>query len=119
MLCLPLIKQAKLIGVLYLENAQASHVFTPARVTILSLLSSAISLENANLYDDLQQTRLREERVGRLRRFLSPQVGVIKSFRWRSLSKVIAAIYLSSSATCAASRLSQRRRRPASHGDSK
>jgi PAS domain S-box-containing protein len=58
-LCLPLIKQAKLVGVLYLENAQASHVFTPARVAILRLLSSqaAISLENANLYGDLQQTK--------------------------------------------------------------
>jgi len=28
-LCLPLVKQAKLIGVLYLENNLASHVFTP------------------------------------------------------------------------------------------
>ncbi len=58
-LCLPLIKQSTLIGVLYLENAQASHVFTPARAAILRLLSSqaAISLENANLYGDLEQTR--------------------------------------------------------------
>src|ERR1700694_3981514 len=31
-LCLPLVKQAKLIGVLYLENNLASHVFTPARI---------------------------------------------------------------------------------------
>ena len=29
-LCLPLVKQSKLIGVLYLENNLASHVFTPA-----------------------------------------------------------------------------------------
>jgi PAS domain S-box-containing protein len=58
-LCLPLLKQTKLVGVLYLENTQASHVFTPARVAILRLLSSqaAISLENANLYGDLQQTK--------------------------------------------------------------
>jgi hypothetical protein len=32
-LCLPLIKQATLIGVLYLENSLTSHVFTPARVS--------------------------------------------------------------------------------------
>ncbi len=32
-LCLPLINQAKLIGVLYLENNLAPHVFTPARET--------------------------------------------------------------------------------------
>ena len=30
-LCLPLIKQAKLVGVLYLENKAAASVFTPAR----------------------------------------------------------------------------------------
>jgi PAS domain S-box-containing protein len=55
-LCLPLIKQAKLIGVLYLENSLASHVFTPARISVLELLASqaAISLENARLYAELQ-----------------------------------------------------------------
>src|SRR6202790_1030358 len=56
-LCLPLVKQAKLIGVLYLENNLASHVFTPARISVLELLASqaAISLENARLYNDLQE----------------------------------------------------------------
>jgi len=55
-LCLPLIKQAQLIGVLYLENGLASHVFTPARIAILRLLASqaATSLENARLYSDLR-----------------------------------------------------------------
>jgi predicted ATPase/signal transduction histidine kinase/GAF domain-containing protein len=56
-MCLPLIKQTKLIGVLYLENSLASHVFTPARIAVLSLLASqaATSLENARLYSDLQE----------------------------------------------------------------
>ncbi|MEA3181830.1 MAG: hypothetical protein QOI59_5353, partial [Gammaproteobacteria bacterium] len=64
-LCLPLVKQAKLIGVLYLENNLASHVFTPARISVLELLASqaAISLENARLYTDLQE---REARIRRL-----------------------------------------------------
>jgi len=55
-LCLPLIKQAKLIGVLYLENSLTAHVFTPARIALLRLLASqaAISLENTRLYADLQ-----------------------------------------------------------------
>jgi len=55
-LCLPLIKQTKLIGVLYLENSLTPHVFTPARIAVLRLLASqaAISLENARLYADLQ-----------------------------------------------------------------
>jgi PAS domain S-box-containing protein len=64
-LCLPLVKQAKLIGVLYLENSLASHVFTPARISVLELLASqaAISLENAGLYKDLGE---RETRIRRL-----------------------------------------------------
>jgi PAS domain S-box-containing protein len=64
-LCLPLVKQSRLIGVLYLENNLASHVFTPSRVAVLELLASqaAISLENARLYDDLRE---REARIRRL-----------------------------------------------------
>jgi PAS domain S-box-containing protein len=64
-LCLPLVKQAKLIGALYLENSLAPHVFTPARISVLELLASqaAISLENACLYRDLAE---REARIRRL-----------------------------------------------------
>src|SRR6201999_673886 len=64
-LCLPLVKQAKLIGALYLENNLASHVFTPARISVLEVLASqaAISLENARLYSDLRE---REARIRRL-----------------------------------------------------
>ncbi len=64
-LCLPLVKQSKLSGVLYLENKLASHVFTPARISVLQLLASqaAISLENARLYNDLGE---REARIRRL-----------------------------------------------------
>jgi PAS domain S-box-containing protein len=72
-LCLPLVKQAKLIGVLYLENNLASRVFTPARIAILELLASqaAISLENARLYGELTTS---EERWRNL--FESVPVGV-------------------------------------------
>jgi PAS domain S-box-containing protein len=65
LLCVPLVKQSKLIGVLYLENNLASHVFTPARISVLELLASqaAISLENARLYNDLRE---REARIRRL-----------------------------------------------------
>jgi predicted ATPase/signal transduction histidine kinase len=48
-LCLPLVKQAKLMGVLYLENNLAPRVFTPRRLSMLELLASqaAISLDHA------------------------------------------------------------------------
>ena len=64
-LCLPLINRAKLIGVLYLENNLAPHVFTPTRIAVLKLLASqaAISLENTRLYRDLEK---REAKIRRL-----------------------------------------------------
>jgi GAF domain-containing protein len=56
-LCLPLVKQAKLMGVLYLEHNLAPNVFTPTRLALLELLASqaAISLAHARLYADLAQ----------------------------------------------------------------
>src|SRR5262249_25623734 len=64
-LCLPLINQAKLIGVLYLENNLTPDVFTPTRISVLKLLASqaAISLENTRLYRDLEK---REAKIRRL-----------------------------------------------------
>ena len=72
-LCLPLINQAKLVGVLYLENNVAASVFTPSRIAVLELLASqaAISLENARLYGELTMS---EERWRNL--FESVPVGV-------------------------------------------
>ena len=57
-LCLPIVKQAQLVGALYLENSLTPFAFTPDRVTVLELLASqaAISLENASLYSDLQRS---------------------------------------------------------------
>jgi PAS domain S-box-containing protein len=56
-LCLPLMKQANLMGVLYLENNLAPGVFTTKRLSTLELLASqaAISLDHARLYADLIQ----------------------------------------------------------------
>jgi predicted ATPase/signal transduction histidine kinase/GAF domain-containing protein/CheY-like chemotaxis protein len=57
-LCFPLIKQAKLVGALYLENNLTPRAFTSGRIAVLELLASqaAISLENARLYSDLQHS---------------------------------------------------------------
>jgi PAS domain S-box-containing protein len=64
-LCLPLVNQAKVVGVLYLENNLAPRVFAPARTAVLKLLASqaAISLENTHLYQELAE---REARIRRL-----------------------------------------------------
>jgi len=57
-LCLPIVKQTKLIGALYMENNLTPRAFTSDRVAVLELLASqaAISLENARLYSDLQRS---------------------------------------------------------------
>ena len=64
-LCLPLLNQAKLSGVLYLENNLAPRVFTSDRIAVLKVLVSqaAISLENTRLYRDLED---REAKIRRL-----------------------------------------------------
>ncbi|MHC0068314.1 AAA family ATPase, partial [Nostoc sp. UIC 10890] len=56
LLCLPLLNQSKLVGVLYLENQLATGVFTPERSQVLNLLSTqaAIAIENARLYSKLR-----------------------------------------------------------------
>jgi PAS domain S-box-containing protein len=64
-LCVPLIKQGKLVGVLYLENNLAPRVFTPSRIALLKVLASqaAISLESSRLYSELRD---REAKIRRL-----------------------------------------------------
>jgi PAS domain S-box-containing protein len=64
-LCLPLMTQARLIGVLYLENNLTPGVFASDRIAVLKLLASqaAIALENARLYRDLEE---RERKIRRL-----------------------------------------------------
>ncbi|MCC5653713.1 AAA family ATPase [Nostoc sp. XA013] len=56
--CLPLLNQAKLVGVLYLENQLAVGAFTTERTQVLNLLSTqaAIAIENAFLYSKLRKS---------------------------------------------------------------
>jgi PAS domain S-box-containing protein len=64
LLCLPIVYQGKLSGLLYLENNLASDLFTADRLELLKALTSqaAISMENAALYTELESkiTALRE-----------------------------------------------------------
>jgi len=62
-LCISLVKQMNVVGVLYLENSTTSYTFTPDWVGVLKLLASqaAISIENARFY------KVRQESEDRLR----------------------------------------------------
>ncbi|WP_437966506.1 AAA family ATPase [Sorangium sp. So ce260] len=64
-LCLALVKQGTLVGVLYLENNLTPRAFTADRIAMLELLASqsAISLENARLYTQLQRENAERERA--------------------------------------------------------
>lgn len=65
-LCLPIVKQTKLVGILYLENNLASHLFTADRIDLMQLLSTQIvtALENGLLFAGIQKLNLElEQRV--------------------------------------------------------
>ena len=83
--CLPLINQAKLIGVLYLENNLASRVFAPVQMAVLKLLASqaAISLENTRLYRDIA------EREAKIRRLVD--ANIIGIFIWKLEGQILEA----------------------------
>ncbi len=72
-LCLPVLYQGKLTGLLYLENNAIAGVFTPDRLQILSLLATqaAIAIENARLYSSVQETN---ERLAEYNRTLEQTV---------------------------------------------
>jgi class 3 adenylate cyclase len=68
-LCVPLQRQGKFEGAIYMENSLAAGVFTEDRIEVIKLLAAqvSISIENAKLYDN--QTRLIEAQ----RRFVPRQ----------------------------------------------
>src|SRR4051794_13397893 len=69
-LCLPLVNQGTVTGILYLENNLTARVFTPDRVALLKVLASqaAISLENSRLYRDVA------DREGKIRRLVDANI---------------------------------------------
>lgn len=72
-LCEPIVRQGKLLGMLYLENNLTVGTFGANRLTLLRLLAAqaAISIENAQLYSGLEEKV--EERTHELRDSLSAQ----------------------------------------------
>ncbi|AWJ82200.1 histidine kinase (plasmid) [Azospirillum sp. TSH58] len=59
-LCMPLLRRRRVVGLLHLENALATHAFTPQRVNVLTLLGAqaAAALETATL--DEKEALLKE-----------------------------------------------------------
>ncbi len=66
-LCIPLVHQGRLFGVLYLENNLADGAFTPGRVETVKLIASqsVIAIQNARLYANLNRYSQDLERVNK------------------------------------------------------
>lgn len=99
LLCAPIERQGKLLGVLYLENNLTVGAFTHERLDLLRLLCSqaAISIENATLYESLQASERRErERAEQLERSLAEldlaQHRLIQSEKMSALGQLVAGI---------------------------
>ncbi|MEG4405388.1 AAA family ATPase [Microcoleus sp. MON2_D5] len=84
-LCMPILNQGQLIGVLYLENNLTVGAFTSDRIEVLNLLASqaAISLENARLYQESQQafTHLKQA-----------QIKIVQSEKMSALGNLVAGV---------------------------
>ncbi|WP_437574587.1 AAA family ATPase [Sorangium sp. So ce887] len=75
-LCVPLLRQAEVLGLLYLENNLTTHAFTPERLLALELLATqaAISLENALLVAREREARAAAETAERRTAFLAHEL---------------------------------------------
>ena len=84
-LCTPIINQGHLVAILYLENQLTSGVFTHERLQIINLLSSqaAISLENAQLYQQAQQA---------LQDLQQAQLQIVQSEKMSALGNLVAGV---------------------------
>ncbi len=84
-LCTPIVNQGHLVGILYLENSMISGAFTRDRLSVIKLLSSqaAISLENARLYQQAQQT---------LKDLQQAQLQIVQSEKMSALGNLVAGV---------------------------
>ncbi len=84
-LCLPLLNQGQLIGILYLKNQFTIGAFTSDRVEVLNFLTTqaAISLENARLYQQAQEYAQQLEQS---------QLQVVQSEKMASLGNLVAGV---------------------------
>jgi signal transduction histidine kinase len=78
-LCMPILRQAEVVGLLYLENNLLAGAFTPDRLATLELLATqaAISVENALLLSKEQAARAEAEGAERRAAFLAEAGAVL------------------------------------------
>lgn len=65
LLCLPILRGEKLVGVLYLENNLSHGVFSEERLSALTLIATqmAISLQNAQYYRNLKEENIQRKKA--------------------------------------------------------
>ena len=93
-MCLPVLHQSRLIGVLYLENNAVSDAFTPDRIQLMQLLAAqaAISLENARLYSEMKlEAERRRQAEATLRSIVEGTAAVTGGDFFASLVRHLAA----------------------------
>lgn len=94
LLCMPLLRHAGLVGVLYMENGVTPFVFDAVRVKLMNMLAAqaAISIENARLYSELKrenvERRLTEQRLRHSEAFLEEGQRISKTgtFIWNTVT---------------------------------
>lgn len=109
-LCLPVLKQQRRLAILYLENDRATAAFPPRRVALLGMICSqaATAIENARLYDTLEQTverrtnqlaetngrllRGNEELARKNQQILQQQAMLVHAEKMSSLGQLVAGV---------------------------
>ncbi len=89
-MCVPMFKQARLVGALYLENRLMPEVFTAGHSRVVNLLGAhaAVSLETARLYAELLEENIQRRRVEKELRasqtslMLGEQISHTGTWRW-------------------------------------
>jgi predicted ATPase/signal transduction histidine kinase/serine/threonine protein kinase len=78
-LCLPIVRHAEVVGLLYLENNALTGAFTSDRMAALELVTAqaAISLEIARLIDTERTARAAAEEAGQRAAFLSDATALL------------------------------------------
>ena len=95
-LCVPIVHQGKLTAIVYLENNLLKEAFTRERIELLNLLCSqaAISLENAHLYQNLEQKvqERTQELSETLEELKSTQKKLVESEKMAALGNLVAGV---------------------------